>query len=112
MNVTATSPTTVLPRPPHLSLQPYYVDAVAPFAPNEAPMLASDMPYEWRLSFGRSPQCTSLAQAYSKGQINIFEVRGAQYGHTNKLPVNDERWCRACQCPVFYVTSRSPREFD
>ena len=62
---------TVLPCSSYLTLQSYYLEA--PIA-GDLDVVGVDLwalPDHWGVSFGRSPQCTSLAQAYSSGQISI-----------------------------------------
>ena len=65
VNLTNVTTATVLPCSSYLTLQSYYLRA-------QGDLFLGDYPTDhWYTSFGRSPQCTSLAQAYSRGQFTL-----------------------------------------
>ena len=68
VNLTNATTATVLPCSSYLTLQSYYLKATVGEGYGEFPRWTSD---PWYTIFGRSPQCTSLAQAYSRGQITL-----------------------------------------
>ncbi len=71
VNLTNVTTATVLPCSSYLTLQSYYLKAPVAGALYEGASLARYYADHWYTSFGRSPQCTSLAQAYSRGQITL-----------------------------------------
>ena len=68
VNLTNVTTATVLPCSSYLTLQSYYLKATVGEGSGGFPRWTSD---PWYTIFGRSPQCTSLAQAYSRGQITL-----------------------------------------
>ena len=64
-NLTNVTTATVLPCSSYLTLQSYHLRAVGDV------YLGGYYQDHWYTSFGRSPQCTSLAQAYSRGQFTL-----------------------------------------
>ena len=73
VNLTNVTTATVLPCSSYLTLQSYYLKAPVAGALYEGASLARYFADNWYTSFGRSPQCTSLAQAYSRGQITLSD---------------------------------------
>lgn len=71
MNLTNVTTATVLPCSSYLTLQSYYLKAPVAGVLYEGQSLPLHYADHWYTSFGRSPQCTSLAQAYSRGQITL-----------------------------------------
>lgn len=65
VNLTNVTTATVLPCSSYLILQSYYLRAAGDLYEGDY--------YQdhWYTSFGRSPQCTSFAQAYSRGQFTL-----------------------------------------
>ena len=62
LNVTSTTSTTVLPCSSYLTAQSSFLGSVSEVNPSVPDGI------EWRTNFGRSPECHSYAQAFSRGQ--------------------------------------------
>ena len=71
VNLINVTTATVLPCSSYLTLQSYYLKAPVAGVLYEGPSLPQLYADHWYTSFGRSPQCTSLAQAYSRGQVTL-----------------------------------------
>ena len=70
-NLTNATTATVLPCSSYLTLQSYYLEAPIDEALHDAAAFAFEYADDWFTSLGRSPQCTSLAQAYSSERVSI-----------------------------------------
>ena len=71
VSLTNVTTATVLPCSSYLTLQSYYLKAPILGDLYDGARYAWGFADHWYTSFGRSPQCTSLAQAYSSGQITL-----------------------------------------
>ena len=67
VNLSTTTTNTVLPCSSYLSTQSDYLSELT----GDVPELVFDMPNDWLVGFGHSPECRSYAQEYKSGRYAI-----------------------------------------
>ena len=106
VNLTNVTTATVLPCSSYLTLQSYYVNAPFKGVLSGEPFYAD----HWYTSFGRSPQCTSLAQAYSRGQITLSNCGNKDT--VIKIDPTPGSWYDPGDSPILQQPPGMWREFD